>query len=123
MYPSAKAILPFLGSRNFQESCDFYKLLGFEIKLISKGFARVYINGKIGFYLQGAYSKEWCENTMVFLEIEDLEAQRESINKLNLPEKFAGVKLSYIKKNDWGDEFFLHDPAGILWHFGFFNQQ
>lgn len=121
MNPSAKAILPFLGSRNFQESCTFYELLGFEIKLISKGFARVYINGKIGFYLQGAYSKEWCENTMVFLEVEDLENQRESILKLDLPEKFPGAKVSKIQKNDWGDEFFLHDPAGILWHFGFFT--
>ncbi len=121
MNPSAKAIIPFLGSRNFQESCTFYELLGFEISLISKGFARVYIYGKISFYLQDYYSKEWCENTMVFLEVEGLEAQRESFLKLNLPEKFPGVKLSQIKKNDWGDEFFLHDPAGILWHFGFFT--
>lgn len=121
MNQSAKAILTFLGSRNFQESWAFYELLGFEIKLISKGFARVYINGKIGFYLQDYYSKEWCENTMVFLEVEGLEAQRESIFKLNLPEKFPGVKLSQIKKNDWGNEFFLHDPAGILWHFGVFT--
>lgn len=121
MNASAKAILPFLGSKNFQQSCTFYELLGFEIKHISKGFSRVYINGKIGFYLQDSYSKEWCENTMVFLEVEGLEAQRESILKLNLPEKFPGVKLSEIKKNDWGDEFFLHDPAGILWHFGFFK--
>lgn len=121
MNSSAKAIIPFLGSKDFQESCAFYELLGFEVKLISKGFARTYINGKISFYLQGAYSKEWCENTMVFLEVEDLENQLETILKLDLPEKFPGVKLSQIKKNDWGDEFFLHDPAGILWHFGFFT--
>jgi len=121
MNTSATSILPFLGSKNFQESCSFYELLGFEVKFISKGFSRVYINGKISFYLQGHYSKEWCENTMVFLEMEGLEIQRESILRLDLPEKFPGVKISKIQKNEWGYEFFLHDPAGILWHFGFFN--
>lgn len=121
MNPSAKAIMPFLGSKNFEESSSFYQLLGFDVKLISKGFSRVYIHGKISFYLQDYYAKEWCENTMVFLEIEDLENQRETILKLDLPEKFSGVKVSKIQKNDWGDEFFLHDPAGILWHFGFFR--
>jgi hypothetical protein len=121
MNPSAKVIIPFLGSKNFQESTEFYELLGWKAKLISKGFARVYIQDKISFYLQDYYSKEWCENTMVFLEMDDLENQRESILMLDLPEKFPGVKVSKIKKNEWGDEFFLHDPAGILWHIGFFN--
>lgn len=120
MNPIAKAIIPFIGSKNFQESCDFYTLLGYEISHISSGFARVYIAGKISFYLQGAYSKEWCENTMVFLEVENLKDQHEFIQSLSLPEKYADVKLSQIIKKDWGEEFFLHDPAGILWHFGFF---
>ncbi len=100
MNSSAKAILPFLGSKNFQESCSFYELLGFEVKPISKGFAKILIKGKIGFYLQDYYSKEWCENTMVFLEVEGLETQRESILKLDLHEKFPGVKISEIRKNE-----------------------
>jgi hypothetical protein len=29
--------------------------------------------------------------------------------------------LSKIVNNDWGSEFFLHDPSGILWHIGCFN--
>jgi uncharacterized glyoxalase superfamily protein PhnB len=120
MKQSAQAIMPFIGSKNFQESCDFYGLLGYEISHISSGFARVYIQDKISFYLQGAYSKEWCENTMVFLEVENLEAQHEFFQSLSLPEKFAGTTLSQIVKQEWGQEFFLHDPAGILWHFGRF---
>ncbi|WP_339698456.1 hypothetical protein [Algoriphagus aquimarinus] len=59
---------------------------------------------------------------MIFLEIEnDLESYWEAIKVLGLPDKFPGTKLSTIQHNDWGNEFFLHDPAGNLWHFGIFN--
>ncbi|MDQ3111085.1 MAG: glyoxalase, partial [Bacteroidota bacterium] len=27
-------------------------------------------------------------------------------------------KLVPIRNNDWGRECFVHDPSGILWHFG-----
>ena len=39
-----------------------------------------------------------------------------------LPNKYKGVKLSEIKTLNWGRECFLHDPSGILWHFGQFKE-
>jgi hypothetical protein len=30
------------------------------------------------------------------------------------------VKLIPIRVHDWGKECFLHDPSGVLWHFGEF---
>ncbi|MBN3581511.1 glyoxalase [Algoriphagus aestuarii] len=121
MIHPAKSIRTFIGSKNFEESTRFYQTLGFQVKPLSKGFSLITVKETICFYLQDYYSKEWCENTMVFLEVENLESYWEAVKVLGLPEKFKGVKLSSIKNEDWGSEFFLHDPAGILWHFGVFS--
>jgi len=37
-----------------------------------------------------------------------------------LDKKYKGVKVTAIVYNEWGKEFFLYDPSGILWHFGLF---
>ena len=57
---------------------------------------------------------------MLFLEVDDIEGYLSEIEEKKLTEKHAKVKLSKIAKNDWGKEFFLHDPSGILWHIGCF---
>lgn len=77
--------------------------------------------GQLAFYLQNADVKDWIDNTMVFLEVEDVKNYWELLLALNLPEKYEGVKLTPIRVLDWGKECFLHDPSGILWHFGQFN--
>jgi uncharacterized glyoxalase superfamily protein PhnB len=81
----------------------------------------VSVNEELSFYLQKAYVKDWVDNTMIFLEVEDLQHHWEAVKILGLPDKFPGVRISGIQNNDWGDEFFLHDPSGILWHFGVFK--
>jgi hypothetical protein len=40
---------------------------------------------------------------------------------LELPAKYETVKVVPIRELDWGKECFLHDPSGVLWHFGEFN--
>jgi hypothetical protein len=121
MIQPGKSIRTFIGSKNFSESCKFYETLEFELHHHGKGFAYVSISPGIGFYLQDYYNKDWCENNMVFLEVDNLEAYLAKIKSLNLPDKFPGVKVSEIRKDSWGDEFFIHDPAGVLWHIGVFK--
>lgn len=74
----------------------------------------------MSFYLQDAYVKDWIDNTMVFVEVENVEQYYDVVLALDLPGKYDGVKLIPIRHEAWGKEFFLHDPAGILWHFGEF---
>lgn len=114
----AKSIRPFLGSKNYSESIRFYEILGFHVRTITENMSLVQVNEKLAFYLQDAYVKDWVDNTMVFLEVEQLESYWEAIKVLGLPDKFPKVKLSKIRRDTWGNEFFLHDPAGNLWHFG-----
>ena len=59
---------------------------------------------------------------MVFLEVKDVARYWKELNELGLHHKYEHVRLTPIKEYDWGRECFLHDPSGILWHFGEFYE-
>ena len=118
---SITAIRPFIGARNFDESRAFYELLDFVELKLGPTMSYFRLSENIGFYLQNAYVKDWVDNTMLFLEADDLDRYHEQLTSLDLADRFKGVRLSGIKTEDWGREFFLHDPSGILWHIGEFK--
>ncbi|CAD7815549.1 hypothetical protein CHRY9390_02991 [Chryseobacterium aquaeductus] len=119
MNQSIKSIRPFIGAKNFGLSRAFYRDLGFEEVVLEHNFS-VFKKQEIAFYLQDYYAKEWIENTMIFMEVENTDAFYNELLSLNLTEKYIDAKLSPVKTMDWGKECFLHDPSGILWHFGEF---
>ena len=82
----------------------------------------VFKTGSMAFYLQKYYAKDWIDNTMIFLEVEDVNRTWNDLVSLDLPSKYEGVKLIPIRYEDWGSECFLHDPAGVLWHIGSFKK-
>lgn len=116
----AKSVRAFIGAKDYEVSRNFYKDLGFEESAIPGNMCYFKINDTLGFYLQNAYVKDWVDNTMLFLEVESVDDYWNELQKLNLPDKYKGVRLTPIKNLDWGRECFLHDPSGILWHFGEF---
>lgn len=120
MEQNAKSIRPFIGAKNFEVSSRFYRDLGFEENVLGAGFS-VFKSGSQAFYLQDAYVKDWIDNTMVFMEVEDVYKFWEQLATLNLPEKYEGVRVEPIRTLDWGSECFVVDPSGVLWHFGTFN--
>lgn len=115
----ALSIRPFIGAENFRQSADFYSELGFAETRISPTFS-LFRNESIGFYLQDFYVREWMQNTVVFLEVQNMDKCHSDLQALKLHEKFQGVKLSPLMSKEWGRECFLHDPSGALWHFGEF---
>ena len=122
MNQKAKSIRPFLGTKDYQISRAFYQDLGFKESILSSNMSYFELSG-LGFYLQDAYVKDWVDNTMVFMEVEDVKQFYNVLSDLNLPSKFENVRLVPIKELVWGSECFLHDPAGNLWHFGEFNRK
>lgn len=121
MQHNAKSIRPFIGARDFETSRQFYKDLGFEEGVVSHGMSFFRTDG-LGFYLQDAYVKDWVDNTMLFLEVDDVERHWSELKALNLPARYENVRLTPIRREHWGKECFLHDPSGILWHFGEFQK-
>ncbi|MET3535154.1 VOC family protein [Chryseobacterium limigenitum] len=122
MNQNIKSIRPFIGAENFEISRNFYKDLGFEETILEANLS-LFKKQDIAFYLQNAYVKDWIENTMLFIEVENVNDFWKNLLTLNLTEKYDGIKLIPIRTMDWGKECFVHDPSGILWHFGeFFNK-
>jgi len=119
MNQKIKSIRPFIGAKDFAVSRAFYRDLGFEEVEIDPKFS-VFKKGDFAFYLQDYYSKEWIENTIIFLEIENVDLYWDELVSLNLKEKYNSIRLVPIKTEVWGKECFLLDPAGVLWHFGEF---
>ena len=115
-----QSIRPFIGSKDFNESRSFYTALGFSEICIDDKMSFFKIDD-FGFYLQNYYAKEWVDNTMLFFEVADVDTHFEDFKKLQLKDRFPSMKCSEIVRNDWGDEYFVHDPAGVLLHFGSFK--
>ena len=122
MKHNAKSIRAFIGATNFEESRLFYKEFGFEESVISKDMSYFRVTPELGFYLQNAYVKDWVDNTMIFLEVNNVNEYWNELQSLGLDKKYKNVKLTPIKVNYWGKECFMHDPSGILWHFGEFSK-
>jgi catechol 2,3-dioxygenase-like lactoylglutathione lyase family enzyme len=121
MIHKAKSVRTFIGAINFEESRLFYKELGFEESIISKDMSYFSIVETLGFYLQNYYVEDWINNSMIFVEVDNVDDYWHELQSLGLPQKYKNVKLTPIRENDWGRECFLHDPSGVLWHFGVFN--
>ncbi|MFN3754712.1 glyoxalase [Flavobacterium sp.] len=119
MNHKAVSIRPFIGSKDYNVSRSFYRDLGFEEVVISHNLC-LFKTEQLGFYLQDAYVKDWIDNTMVFMEVDNVKRFYNELLALELPLKYKDAKVTAIRNLDWGSECFLHDPSGILWHFGEF---
>lgn len=113
------SIRPFIGAKDFELSRSFYRDLGFQEVVLFHNMSLFKTEG-IGFYLQDAYVQDWIDNTMIFLEVDDVGRYWNELLALNLTAKYKSVKLTPVRINDWGRECFVHDPSGVLWHFGEF---
>lgn len=116
------SIRPFIGSKDFNISRRFYSDLGFKEVVISHDMS-LFESGKLSFYLQAYYVKDWVNNTMLFMEVDDVERFYKALLALDLPSKYKSVRIKPVSHLDWGSECFVHDPSGILWHFGEFNKE
>lgn len=112
-----RSIRTFIGANDFAQSRKFYQTLGFQEVVIDPTMSLFQVGEQISFYLQDAYVKDWINNSMVLLEVENLEDWEAHLLGLNLSDRFSTVKMTEIKTFPYGREIFLHDPAGVLWHF------
>ena len=117
-----KTIRPFIGAKNYTESREFYRALGFEEVILDERMCLLKVNESLGFYLQDYYVKTWVNNSMIFLEVDDIERCVEELLSKGLQDKYQYVRFTEIKQFDWGRELFMHDPSGVLWHFCEFHR-
>jgi hypothetical protein len=115
-------IRSFVGAKNFDVSRAFYHDLGFEEKVISANLS-LFQTAEYGFYLQDYFNQVWLENTMLFLEVKDVHKEFEDLNALELTKRYPDIKILPMKKETWGDVFYIIDPAGVLLHIAQFASE
>jgi predicted enzyme related to lactoylglutathione lyase len=114
--PNGKELVrPFVPAKDFDLSKHFYEALGFEKVL--DGDVAIFQAGSGGFILQRYYQKEWAENFMMQLVVDDLDAWWHHIQGLDLPQKFGTPMPKPPAMQPWGLRVaYLVDPSGVLWH-------
>lgn len=115
--PSAKTCeaLSFLPAKEFATSKRFYEALGFE-KLVDAEVA-IYQIGSSKFILQNYFQKDWAENSMMQLVVDDLSAWWAYILSLDLPGRFGVQNPKPPTRQPWGQTVaYVFDPSGVLWH-------
>jgi len=106
---------PFMPAKDFDLSKRFYEALGFE-KLVD-GEVAIFGAGSGGFILQRYYQKEWAENFMMQLMVDDLDAWWVHVNALDLAGRFGVQPPKPPMMQPWGLRIaYLYDPSGVLWH-------
>lgn len=119
MKHQAISMRPFIGAKDFSVSRRFYADIGFEETILSPAMS-VFKIDKLAFYLQDFYIEDWINNSMIFLEVDNAQRYYNELLALDLPSRYENVRLVPTRTYDWGSECFLHDPSGVLWHFGEF---
>ena len=106
---------PFLPTQDFDRSRDFYEALGFTKVLDSE--VAIFNAGSGGFILQRGYQKEWAENCMMQLMVDDLDAWWAHLEALDLPARFGVQHPKAPAMQPWGLRVaYVYDPCGVLWH-------
>ena len=83
----AELARPFVPARDFALSKRFYEALGFE-KLLD-GEVAIFGIGSSSFILQNYFQKDWAENFMMQLMVDDLDGWWRHIEALDLPADFG----------------------------------
>ncbi len=78
---------PFLPTKNFDLSKQFYEALGFEITLDSE--VAIFRAGSGGFILQRYFDEHWASNCMMQLMVDDLDQWWLHIESLDLVNRFG----------------------------------
>ena len=106
---------PFLPAKDFELSKRFYTTIGFEL-LLDREVA-IFGIGSSSFILQRYYQKEWAENFMMQLVVDDLDSWWAHIEGLDLHRRFAVTAPRAPALQPWGLRVaYLVDPSGVLWH-------
>src|SRR4051812_10569748 len=93
-------IRTFMPAKDFELSKRFYETLGFN-KVLDNEVA-IFNAGSGGFILQRYYKKEWAENFMMHLMVDNLDDWWTHIVSLDLPNQFGVMPPKPPALQSWG---------------------
>lgn len=105
----------FVPAKDFAVSKRFYQQLGMELVWESDGLCQMTISD-CSFLLQDYYQKDWADNFMLQLCVEDIGEAWQHLQSCGILEGYDGVSAHAPKQEPWGKVIYLIGPSGELWH-------
>jgi hypothetical protein len=116
LIPKIVALRPFLPAKDYETSLRFYETIGFHAHPLGETLAELSL-GRYAFLLQGYYVKEWAQNMVMHVLVEDVHAWSRHMAGLDLA-RFGVSPPDAPRQEPWGlTVAYLFDPSGVLWHF------
>lgn len=114
---NAIEIKAFVPAKDFALSQRFYQDIGFV--MASEGGGVAYFHHQnVSFLLQDFYVKEFAENLMMHLLVEDVDAWWSKLQNADIANKY-GVRIGAVEQQPWRmRDFVMCDPSGVLWRIG-----
>ncbi|MEM7358379.1 MAG: lactoylglutathione lyase [Pseudomonadota bacterium] len=103
-------IKAFVPCKDYQVSISFYKEIGFNAEQASDDLTLLE-NGDCFLFLQRFYNAELADNFMLQVCVDDINTAHDLCSK-----SVHKRKISPIKKEPWGEVFYLWGPSGELLH-------
>ena len=115
--PRATDLRPFIPAKDYALSRRFYAALGWTERYADDSIALLE-RGDMRFYLQAYYQKEWAENTMLHLTVENAAAWHALAEQVLASGEFPGARVNPPVEQTYGALVtHLIDPSGVLLHF------
>lgn len=115
--PTATDIKVFVPAMNFQESLKFYTVLGWTTNWQDDSLAELEL-ANCRFYLQNYYNKEWANNFMMHITVEDAKAWWQHASQVINDGNWKYARLREPKEESYGSLVtYVWDPSGVLLHF------
>ena len=117
MEPIARDVRVFVPARDFEESLRFYAALGWEEKWRRAGLAEIELAGT-RLYLQDFYVRDWAENFMIYVEVEDAAWWHRHVTAVLAKGGFPQARVDPPREEPYGALVtYVWDPCGVLLHF------
>lgn len=114
---AATDVKPFVGSKDFALSRDFYVAMGWSLNFDAGDLAELQL-GDHRFYLQKYYQRQWCDNTMLHITVNDANAWYARAESVITSRNFRAAKVRSPSMQSYGALVtFVWDPSGVLLHF------
>ena len=107
----------FVPAKDFALSLTFYQALGAKLDWRhGDGLAQLTLGGQ-SFLLQNFYAKDWAENFMIYLVVDDAERWYAHVLALIASGDYPGVRAKAPEDKAWGERVgYIWDPCGVLIH-------
>ena len=115
--PTATDIKVFVPAMNFQASLEFYTALGWTSNWQDDSLAELELANS-RFYLQNYYNKDWANNFMMHITVDDARAWWQHASQVISDGNWKYARLREPKEESYGALVtYVWDPSGVLLHF------